>query len=272
VRAANPGAALTTDPNGESATTDETTSFFQDLHLVGDIGERFNWLIGGEYLRLDSDSVLQTGRTPNAANGQSPGIVAPSAVKIRSRAVYGLAGYDITERLNVTAEARYTADERSIAVTRFDRRTGLPVTPARFTVNGVNEPTNFNYTLSAGLKLSPEWLVYGKLGTAFRAGNFNTDLGDPRGTPIPVAYNDEEATTYELGLKGNLTPPLFIAVTGYRTLTKDALVQKDNGCRAPTPSARSPRPTTWRTAANLRSTGANWNSAIAPKSLAVACA
>ena len=106
----------------------------------------------------------------------------------------------------------------------------------RFDVNGDNSPSNFNYTLTAGWKLQPEWLLYAKLGTAFRAGSFNTDLGDPRGAVVPLAYSDEKARTLEVGMKGSVVPGLFVSLTGYITRTRDALVQKDNGCRATNPA------------------------------------
>ena len=235
IRAANPGSAATTDPNGESITTDLTKSFYQDLHVSGG-AERIKWLGGVEYVRFRSEGENITGRTPNAANGQSPGTVAPVELVVRSWAAYGLIGYDLTDALNITAEGRYTSDKRKIDINRFDRRTGLPVSTTRYDVDGENSPTNFNYTISAGWKLQSDWLLYGKIGTAFRAGSFNTDLGDPRGRPIPLVYDDERARTFEVGLKGNIAPGLFATLTGYVTRTSDALVQQDNGCRATNPA------------------------------------
>lgn len=232
VRAANPGAALATDPNGESITVDKTKNWFQDVHLNGRAGQAVTWLGGVEYVRFASNGANITGRSPNAANGQSPGTIAPVSLEVKSIAVYGLVGFDVTDTINLTAEGRYTSDKKTIDINRFDRRTGAPVSTARFDVNGDNSPKNFNYTLSAGWKLQPDWLLYAKLGTAFRAGSFNTDLGDPRGALIPLAYDDEKARTVEVGMKGNFAPGLYVSLTGYITRTRDALVQKDNGCRA----------------------------------------
>jgi iron complex outermembrane receptor protein len=232
IRAANVGAALTTDAFGQSTTTDLTKSFFDDLHLSGAIGSGWNYVIGAEYLDLKSHSVLTTGRTPTAANGQSPGTYAPADLTIKSTAIYGLVGYSITPTLNASLEGRSTDEKRNIVIDRFDLATNAPVTPVRFSVRGNNSPNHFDYTGTLGWKFTPSWLLYGKVGTAFRAGNFNTDLGDPRGVPIPPAYQDEESKTYELGVKGNLIRPLFTALTLFKTNTQNALVQKDNGCNA----------------------------------------
>lgn len=229
------GGGATTDPNVNGVNSDETTLFFQDLHLTGEFGPRTNWLTGVEFLNIESQSQSLVTRTPTRPN-PSPGNFAPALLDIRSWAVYGLVGFDVTDTVNVTGEARYTKDERSIDIERRDLATNAIINPARFSVSGTNSPEDISYTLSAGWKFAPTWLLYGKVGTAFRAGNFNTDLGDPRGLDIPVAYDDENSTTYEAGLKGNFTPALYTALTAYQINTTDALVQRDNGCQTSNPA------------------------------------
>ena len=230
IRAANVGAATTTDAFGQSTVTDLTKRLFQDIHLSGAFATKWNYVAGVEYLDLTSNSVTTTGRSPTAANGQSPGVYAPAKLTIRSTALYGLLGYELTNSINANFEGRYTDEHRSVAINRFDLATNAIVTPTRFSVTGSNAPSHFNYTGSLGWKFLPSWLLYGKVGTAFRAGNFNTDLGDPRGAVIPAAYQDEQSTTYEIGVKGNPSRSLYTAFTFYKTNTDNALVQKDNGC------------------------------------------
>lgn len=236
IRTLNPGSAATTDPNGESITTDFTKNLFQDIHVAGKTGERLNWVLGGEYVRFKSEGANITGRTPTAANGFSPGTIAPVTLEVQSWAAYGLIGLKVSNAFNLTAEGRYTSDDRKIDINRFDRRTGLPVSTVRFDVEGDSSPSNFDYTLSAGWKFQEGWLLYGKVGTAFRAGSFNTDLGDPRGAPISLTYEDEKSRTFEIGVKGDLMPGLYLSLISYLTTTSDALVQKDNGCRATNPA------------------------------------
>jgi len=231
------GVTAVIDPNGANVTRDTTKSWFQDLHLSGELGERANWLFGAEYLKFRSKGDITQTRTPTATLSQ--GTVAPLRLDVRSISAYGLLGYDLTETLNITGEARYTTDKRSVDINRFDLRTGLSA-GSRFAAVGSVSPANFNYTLSAGWKFDPAWLLYAKVGTAFRAASFNTDLGDPRGLPIPFAYDDEQAITYEAGIKGNIIPPLFVALTTYFAKTRDAQVQRNNGCAVGVPACPVP--------------------------------
>jgi iron complex outermembrane receptor protein len=90
--------------------------------------------------------------TPDAANPSRNLRAGPP--DIRSWAVYGLLGFDVTDTLNVTGEARFTKDERSIDIARFDLATRAPVNPARFAVSGTNSPEDISYTLSAGWKFN----------------------------------------------------------------------------------------------------------------------
>jgi iron complex outermembrane recepter protein len=224
------GGGLAVDPFNHSINADRTAVLFQDLHLSGENGP-FNWLVGGEYFDLKSRALNVAGRTPTAANGQSPGTDSPSLLETTSWAVYGLLGYDLTEALNVTGEVRYTKDDKSFQTFRRDLRTNAIVQPARFTVNASTTPDNVSWNATVGWKFQPDWLLYGKVGTAYRAGSFNTDLGDPRAPkPVPPAYDNETSRAYELGLKGEPMRGLYTALTGFLIETSDMLVQDDNGC------------------------------------------
>ncbi len=224
------------DPNTSSALLDQTKTLVQDFHVSGDLlGRRLTWLLGLEYLDQVSESVVTSGRTPSAANGQSPGTRSPVRVDYESGAVYGSLGYDFTSAFNLTAEARYTEDDKASTASRFDLRTGLPTGGAAFNNSGETSPDNLSYNLTASYDIAPV-LTYAKVGTSYRAGSFNTNLGDPRQpVPIPVSYEDETSTVYEIGLKGDVRDNLYIALAGYRSYSEDLIVQLDNGCRGTNP-------------------------------------
>lgn len=220
--------AVQGDPNLEGLSYDNARVLYQDVHMVGRKSAGVTWLAGFEYFDLNDDYSSTLTRTPTRAN-PSPGTVGTERQDFTSWAAYASLGYDITEQLNLTGEARYTHDDKHLEAHRLDFGTGLP-SGVGFDVDSGKKSSNFSYTAAASYKLD-RWLAYAKVGSAYRAGGFNTALGDPRQpTPIPPAFDNEVATSYEAGLKGNISPQVFLTTALFRTHVKDLLVQSDNGC------------------------------------------
>lgn len=234
-RAAGEVGALTPiDPNSASYVVDTTDSFSQDIHITGDSG-RLTWLVGGEALVLDSDFSVTTTRTPTLAN-PSPGTIAPARLHFESYAAYGSLGFDLTDGLNLTGELRYTRDSRSISARFYDLGTGLPTGgPARVIDDSISaDDLSYNATLS--FKLAPDILAYGKVGSSYRAGGFNTRLSDPRAPrPVEVLFGNENSTTYEVGIKGQPVRRGYFAIAGYYTDLQDLIAQVDDGCALTNP-------------------------------------
>ncbi len=236
-RAAGQVGALTpVDPNAAAYVVDLTTSFHQDVHLTGaSSDERLNWLVGAEILLLSSDYSVENVRTPTLAN-PSTGSIAPASLEYGSSAVYGSLGYDLTQRFNLTGEVRYTLDDRSLSARLFDRVTGAPLGGAARVIDAQIEPENLSYNATASYDLTDRILAYLKVGTSYRAGGFNTNLGDPRQpTPIEPAFGDETATTYEVGVRGAAFGNYFAVAAYYNELT-DLIAQTDNGCAVTNPT------------------------------------
>ena len=218
------------DPNSQAYVADETESFNQDVHLTGEAMDgRLEWLFGGEML-------LQSSNYSVDRLGSAGGTSQPVSLDYDSYAVYGSLGYDFTERFNLTGEMRYTQDDRSLMARLRDINTGAPVGGAATSVDAEIEPDNLSYNLTASFNFTPDILGYGKVGTSYRAGGFNTNLGDARQpVPIPAAYGDETSTSYEIGLKGNLASNAYFAMAGYLTDLEDLIAQTDNGCSVTLP-------------------------------------
>jgi len=209
--------------------------FYQDVHVVGSETGALSWLAGFEYYDLIDKYQNTLAGTPTAANGRSFGTVGVSRLNFVSWAAYGSLGYDFTEAFNVTAEGRYTKDDKDLVSTRLDFGTGRP-SGVGFNIDTGRETDNFSYNLTAAYKLMG-WLTYTKIGTAYRAGGFNLALGDPRQpTPIPPTFDDEKVMSYEVGAKGNLARRMFLTLAAYQTDIDDILVQTDNGCRVGFPA------------------------------------
>ncbi len=223
------GALTPLDPSAASYVIDTTDNFSQDIHVSG-ASDRFTWLAGAEMLLLDSDFSVATTRTPTLAN-PSPGNIAPARLHFESYAAYGSLGFDITDSLNLTGELRYTRDSRSISARLFDLGTGLPTGgPSRIIDDSINAD-NLSYNATLSYKLTSDVLAYGKVGTSYRAGGFNTRLSDPRApAPVQVLFGNENSTSYELGIKGSPIRRGYFAIAGYYTELEDLIAQVDDGC------------------------------------------
>jgi iron complex outermembrane receptor protein len=225
------------DTEQKSIVSDTTRIFSQDVHLSGEAAvSRLSWLAGAEIVHLSSDSQVSVRHTPTALRPSS-GTRSPVSLEYDSWAVYGSLGYDLTDALNLSAEGRYTSDDKQVTARRFDFGTGLPTGGAGFNVDARTKPDNISYNLIGSWKLPDNLLAYAKVGTSYRAGGFNTNLG-VAGQPvtIPAAYTDETSRTYELGLKGQITPRIYVALAGFKTYTDDLIVQTDNGCSIQLPA------------------------------------
>ncbi|MCA0356218.1 MAG: TonB-dependent receptor [Proteobacteria bacterium] len=231
------GAATPVDVNSAAYVSDRTTTASQDFHLSGAAAEeRLNWLLGVEAMTLKSRYAVTMGRTPTLTN-PSTGSYAPSTIKYNSVAAYGSLGYDLSARLNLAGELRYTKDDKSIQARLYDRATGAALGGAARVIDATSQPDNASYNLTLSYKIAAGVLAYGKVGTSYRAGGFNTNLGDPRQpTPIQASYDDETSTSYEVGLKGSPSRAVYFALAGYRTNLDGLIAQIDNGCAIGNPA------------------------------------
>lgn len=230
------GALTPLDPGAASFVADETSTFTSDLHLTGEgVGGRLTWLVGADLLLLDSDFSVTTTRTPTVPN-PSPGNRVASQLEFESYAGYGSLGYDLTDALNFTGELRFTRDERSISSRQVDIGTGLPSGGPSRIIDSIISSENLSYNATLSYKITPDVLAYGKVGSSYRAGGFNTRLSDPRApSPVQVLFGDESSTTYELGFKGSPGDRAYFAIAGYYTELEDLIAQVDDGCAVTNP-------------------------------------
>jgi iron complex outermembrane recepter protein len=226
--------AVQGDPNIGGSQNDFARILYQDVHLVGEPVGALTWLAGFEYYDLNDKYQNTLSRTPTAAN-RSTGTVGVSRLDFVSWAAYGSIDYAFSEAFTVSAEGRYTDDDKELVSRRLDFGTGLS-SGVGFNIDTGRESTDFSYNVTASYKLMG-WLTYAKVGTAYRAGGFNLGLGDPRQpVSIPASFGDEKATSYEVGAKGNLARRVYLSLAAYQTDVDHILVQTDNGCRVGLPA------------------------------------
>lgn len=236
--------------------------FTQDLRLVSETVGGFNWVAGVEYNKVDSvfrNDRYVDGNRNNAFDGitdvpttlATECTVAPtctlaqvqttarnsyrvedSGVDDKSYAGYAALNWQIDDRLQASVDARYSKDEKNFRLANIFRLDN----PATATVNeqitrSINTSKDFSkWTPSASLtwQYADRQYLFGRIGTGFRAGGFNNDLGEPNdgvsAIAIPIAYGAEFVTAYEAGLRGRTEGDFTYELSGYYNVKQDTLV------------------------------------------------
>jgi iron complex outermembrane receptor protein len=225
--------AVQTDAGLGGLALDFSRILTNDIHIVGNNSGPWTWLGGVEVYNLNDTVKNVLSKTPmgNTPASLSQGTEQVAHIDFTSWAAYGSIGYKFTDALSLTAEGRFTHDDKSIDSVLLDYGTGLPSTAAGFAFDDSKKSHNFSYNVTLSYKLPGDWLTYAKVGTAYRAGGFNLALGDPRQpTTPPPTFGDEDTTSFEVGAKGNITRNIYVTGAVYRANVKNLLVQTDNGC------------------------------------------
>lgn len=208
---------------------------YYDAHLAG-ATQGVTWVAGGEYYLLNDTPSSILAKTPTAASNTF-GTIQRSRLRFESYAFYASAGYDLTSQLNVSGDVRYTHDDEDFLSRQFLYLTNVPVTTPALNPTGARKQNNFSYTATVGYKPITDMLIYAKIGSAYRAGGFNSNLGDPRQpVAIPLEFDNETVTAYEVGFKGNLTRNIFVTAAAYSNHYDNLVIQGDNGCGLTIPS------------------------------------
>ncbi|OYW26111.1 MAG: hypothetical protein B7Z44_17135, partial [Caulobacter sp. 12-67-6] len=123
-----------------------------------------------------------------------------------SRAVYAQGTYAVTDRLNLTAGARYTEDDVKTAQHGYSPglKCNLPaalpsVNIATCTQKIAAKTDALTYNLSVDFKASDDLLLYATTRKGYNAGGFNPNINDP---DLEVV-RPEFITDYEAGLKAD---------------------------------------------------------------------
>lgn len=142
--------------------------------------------------------------------------------KAESTAVYAQATFYPGGRdsgLKLTAGGRYTWDDKSMV------RTQNGAAPLVVAETGAAKFSRFTWNLMLGYDVNDESNLYARIATGYRSGGFNS--GDPvlPGTTTLSAFDAENVTSYEIGLKSELFGRrLRFNLAGYHNIYKDLAV------------------------------------------------
>ncbi len=178
-------------------------SWTAELRLSSDGGGPFNWTVGGFYSDRDT-SVANPQSNADPVTGK---IIEPQQIatvrfiddSLRQVAVFGEFSYDLTDKLNLTAGARYFKYDKDISgqTTLGSILVGAVVRPLSF-VNSSEDGTAFKF--NASYKITPDVMLYAEAAQGFRPGGANQVIGLAQElTP----YQSDSLWNYEIGLKNS---------------------------------------------------------------------
>lgn len=198
----------------------DLTLISQELRFQSLDTDPFRWAVGGLYWHSDMDqdsrsirafsgfpatgSPAVAGFSPTSIINASTVNASPFGRKIDSFSVYGLAEFDLTDRLTIGAEARYISEKTTVTRSDFLQTFFAPVAPTF--VNPVQRASISDDDIvprfSINYDVSDDVLLYASAAKGFKpAGiselDFGSDLVDSR-------FKAETVWNYEAGFKSSL--------------------------------------------------------------------
>jgi len=249
---------LFTDPNGVSTIPqqdlriDISDTTFAEIRLQGDT-PRMNWLVGADVFLLNSDyDIRLRGRAP-IVNTMTMVTIDPNTnlqtvLEQRSYAAYGSLDFKLTDKLTLQGEIRYSVDNKDAVVNATllngqPRYVDFPPGSPQSKPSGTYEAVSWGAT--ASYQLTDDFMGFVRAATAYRAGGFNSELGNPcnvtgeiPGTTCnlidpPLTYDPEQSLTYEIGIKSSwFDRQLIINANVYSIEYQDLLANVNNGIMA----------------------------------------
>lgn len=203
-------------------------TFTQELRIAGDAGA-LQW-IGGVYYYHDKGYNNQSYFIyPDMAlyppsNGQP--VSDQHWLTTDSYAVFGQLSYDITDRLSLTAGARYSYDkkrsERDIDVDAISPFFLFPT--GSYVASAKENWESFNPVVSLQYEIDPDVMIYGSVRSGYKSGGFQTLLPSTRAL-AERPYDPEKVLSYEIGVRSELFDRrLRLNLSAFYVETKDQQV------------------------------------------------
>ena len=169
--------------------TFETDVFNQEIRLSSNGDGRFGWLIGGFLQDRQERQDITIGGDGGAGTVVAPLVLRQeNIVNSNSWAAFSQITYDLTDRLEVTAAARYDRDEQ-------DSRDTLNVA-ATYKEATFNE---FQPKLQFAYRWTDDFMAYASYARGFRAGGFTQNQ----------KFDNETTDNYEFGFKASMLDNLL---------------------------------------------------------------
>lgn len=201
----------------------KTQQISEELRLASPRSDRWNWLLGGMVFYEDINSQTVTATLPDAATGDTPTGLNPkylySSFLQSTHSYSGFVSntYNVTDRFNITAGARYTDEIKSDHLNLLNAPfvAGDPLSPyndvatwwlpssvdglAPIAAQNLREQWGaWTYDATPEYDITDHARVYAKYAHGFRAGGFNSSATSAANLDV---VKPEYLTSYEVGLK-----------------------------------------------------------------------
>ncbi len=196
-----------------SVSTIEQKKTTQEFRLVSQGNGSLQWLVGFFHDKLEleqtSNDTIEFGATKTPFQSRF------GTRDYSENSLYGTLTWDATRDLSLTGGLRLARYEQT------DAAQSSP--PPQSNRIAFSEDAS-TYLLAARLRLTPTSNLYARAANGYRPGGANYTAQDASGNPIPgapLSYGTDDAWTYEVGYKAQLSPGLAVEATVFRTDWKD---------------------------------------------------
>jgi iron complex outermembrane recepter protein len=201
--------------------------FSQEVQVLGNaLDKRLNYVFGAYYFKESGD--LHDFVTFAEGLLQVDG---PNDLSTKNYAFFGQVDFKPTEKFGITIGGRYTSESKLFEGFQADRNgfnyklfnavvlgaDGLPIDavrsaigfpnpnqPLRYYIAGTQRKKFSNFSPKVGVQFYPndDVMLYGSWSKGYKTGGWTTRLSNP--LPTAPDFDEEKATTFELGLKSTL--------------------------------------------------------------------
>lgn len=198
--------------------TTDIEQWSQEFRLVSNGSGPVQWLFGAAYARdtvdnINVGNVVDNARIVDTFEG-ADGFSSNFTQVTRSIALYGQAGYDISDSLNVNASVRFTDEDKELR--NYNAALTFGDSPFLLQTNQFRRTSLRNkWSGHVGLDWRPvdDVLVYAKYARGFKSGGFfggaavNADEINP--------YREEAVNAYEIGVKSRPIDDLTLNASAF---------------------------------------------------------
>ena len=170
----------------------DTEDFSQEIRLESYDNGFIDWSVGAYYIDRDQEEFFQTGTGAAIFGGGPLGLDRFQTLSSEAFSLFGLAGYNFTDKLKASGELRYTWDDRD-----FVSSLGFPIFGVPTTTQEEDDTFKFlTFRATADYQWSADTLLYASVASGAKSGGFNASAD-----VTETSFDEETNITYEAGFK-----------------------------------------------------------------------